>query len=116
MQSSWVLALNLMKKEDNKCICGKWFIQGVDVWPSLGPSTLLCVFTGRLCDRWAQQAQAAYLQLPRSPLDVTIWAFISRSPSQGGSLGFDVPAAVEKLKFVLRDPLGGWVGGVGALQ
>lgn len=60
---------------------------------------------------------AAHLQLPRSPLDVTIWAFISRGPSQGGSLGFDVPAAVKKLKFALHDPLeggvvgGGWVGG-----
>lgn len=30
-----------------------------------------------------------------------------QKPLTGGSLGFDVPAAVEKLKFVLRDGGGG---------
>lgn len=29
-----------------------------------------------------------------------------QKPLTGGSLGFDVPAAVEKLKFALRDPGG----------
>lgn len=62
------------------------------------------VFTARLCDRWAQRALQPISAPYRRPLGVTIWVFISRSPPTGGSLGFDVPASVEKLKFTG----GGW--------
>lgn len=71
----------------------------------------ICVFAGGLCGRWAQRA-----------LQPVSWSFYESSrchsigvqfqkPPTGGSLGFDVSAAVENLRCALCDP-----GGASAAQ
>lgn len=75
--------------KNNKCVSGNWFTQGFDVCPSPGPATHLCVCTGRMCDRWVQQAlqpissSLGVLEMsrygpsfPEAPHEVVVWALM----------------------------------------
>lgn len=72
--------------------------------PLCGHQHISVVFAGGLCDRWAQRAlQPVSWSLYESSRCHDIGVRFQK-PLAGGSLGFDVPAAVEKLRSALRDP------------